>query len=952
MTHHSTLNSILNQGGQAACLLALLLCVSLSALAQSGSLSGKVTDQTGAALPNATVKALSLASNRETVAVTNANGEYQISDLSAGPYRVSATANGFGTVAETLNLGDSGAKQDFSLSPGAIGDEITVTAGKGSGRAASETPQTVTVATESDLEQRRPASTFEALERAPSLITTETNPTRARPNLRGFTGPRVLIVIDGERLNNTRTDPQTGLSPGIIDVNQLASAEVVGGSGSSLYGSDSIGGTINLITKAPSRPTDGKVLALRFDGNYYTQGQNRRGAVTVNWANKFAALRLSGGLFRNANYETGNQAVTINQVLATARFAQLFGNTPTNFTIWSLPQRAEVLNGQGHGLNDQADFWVFPAKNHSVRFRSLNSHHYDLGNAFSGPPYELQDRFNGFRRLDKYGVRYEGLEITPWLARLTGGYYRQKLSFPQDQFDNSIRGGSSCVPSAPGSATCGTTFTGNPSTFIRNSFTMNKNSITTNGADVQASLLPFSGLIVTTGFQYFRDESFDEFERFAYNATDGSVNAASRIKGASSPQAFFSDRAFFAQAEYDHVRWFRLSGGVRVDKWHTRAEPTTGFPLGAEFAILQAALPVLSANPGPLAPQVNSFGPITQLAGGTGSVTTDSTAVTGNFGVVVRLPGGVNPYFRWANSYREPSVSERYLIRNFIGLPNVLSAVVVGNPLLKPEKGQNYEVGVKVVQRRFNATFNYFRNQLDDLIIFANPIFNPSQSIFGNTYLRIPADAAKGILGSPANGGAHSVQINGRINQARTLIDGFEATFETSLNLGRVGSLTPFGSMSWLHGTNQSPTTQQLDLIARLFNRSDLLYKFEGSASDVPQENITPFRGLWGAQYNDAKAVWYMEYTARHQAQVRRVRPDGFASNLTNFGSFASLNSFTKQAIKGGYNWRRETYRMQFTVGIDNLSDLLYWEHFQNSPAPGRAFVFGVTLDFMNLLKR
>jgi outer membrane receptor protein involved in Fe transport len=272
--------------------------------------------------------------------------------------------------------------------------------------------------------------------------------------------------------------------------------------------------------------------------------------------------------------------------------------------------------------------------------------------------------------------------------------------------------------------------------------------------------------------------------------------------------------------------------------------------------------------------------------------------------------------------------------------------------LLKPEKGQNYEVGVKLQQRRFNASFNYFRNKLTDLVIFATPIFSPSQSIFGNSFLRIPADAANGILGSAANGGAHSVQINGRINQAGTLIHGVEATFEASIGLNRAGSLTPFGSMSWLKGTNRSPTAQQLDIINRLFNRSDLLYRFEGSTSDVPQQGITPFRGLWGVQYTDTRAAWFGEYTVRHQGQVRRVRPDDFASNLTNFGSFAGLNSFTRQALKGGYNWQRESYRMQFTVGLDNLTDRLYWEHFQNAPAPGRAFVFGITLDFFNLLKK
>ena len=138
--------------------LSLSLLLALTAWAQSGALSGKVVDQTGAAVAGATIKAISLASGRETIANADGNGAYQLTDLAAGPYRVSADAPGFGTTALNVTISGSGAKQDFTLSPGSIGDTITVTAGKGSARVAAETPQTVTVVTAGDLEQRRPAS--------------------------------------------------------------------------------------------------------------------------------------------------------------------------------------------------------------------------------------------------------------------------------------------------------------------------------------------------------------------------------------------------------------------------------------------------------------------------------------------------------------------------------------------------------------------------------------------------------------------------------------------------------------------------------------------------------------------------------------------------------------------------------------------------------------------------
>ena len=942
---------------------AIVVCLlPAAATAQSGSISGKVTDQSGAALVGATVKALNIGSSRETVATTGTSGEYTLSELPAGTYRVSATAPGFGTTAETVLVAETGgAEQSFSLLPGAIGDTVTVTAGKGSARLAVETPQIVTVASAQELENRRPASTFEAIERAPNLTTVETSPARARPRLRGLDSARVLIVIDGERLNNVRTDPNTGLSVGIVDLTQLESAEVVGGAGSSLYGSDSIGGTINLITKAPTRPDSGNQLSFRLDGNYSSNGAVRRGAPTVLYANPKMALRLSGSAFRNANYTTGNEAITLQDVSRVANFfVQVPGNTANQFPVFSLPANAEVLNAQGHGFNDQIDFWVFPHANHSLRYRQLNSQHYSLGNAFSGPPFEIQERYNGYRRLDKYGVRYEGSAIAGWLPRLAGGFYRQKFSFPQDQFGYSILpqlrdAAGNITRSSSYEAVAGVNrLTGNPSAFLRSDFTNNKNTITSYGADVQATFAPLTGVLVTSGFQYLRDESRDEFNRFGYftaGATIGQINPATVVKGTSSPNSDYTDRAFFTQVEFDRIQWVRIAGGFRVDNWRTKATPTPGYPLGSEFEVLNRSISAVTANPGALVSQVASLPAFATLAAGRGELTTNTTPVTGNLSFVLRLKG-INPYIRFANSYREPSSSERYLLRNFTNPQAVpfISALVVGNPNLEPERGNNLDLGVKVQKQRYTASVGYFRNYIKNLVAFATP---------GSAVLCVPADATlpAAVIPPCAASRTHFVSFNGRINQGRNVIQGVEAAYEISLPLGRAGSLNPFGTLGWLHGVNLTANRitdpARINIINMLYNRQDTLLQLEGNENDVPLPNITPFRGIFGARFSDRRARLFVEYDARYQAQVKRIDPNSLVtSTLTNYGFFRSFDAFTKQAIRGGYNWRRENARFSFTVGVDNLTDRLFFEHFQNSPGVGRSFVFGFTTEFFNLLKK
>jgi len=116
---------------------------------------------------------------------------------------------------------------------------------------------------------------------------------------------------------------------------------------------------------------------------------------------------------------------------------------------------------------------------------------------------------------------------------------------------------------------------------------------------------------------------------------------------------------------------------------------------------------------------------------------------------------------------------------------------------------------------------------------------------------------------------------------------------------------------------------------------------------------ITPFRGIFGARYNSRHDAWIGEYRVRYQSRIKRVDPLDLSSTIvTQYGTLASLDSFARHTIRAGYNYRRESYRMSFTFGVDNLTNRLYFEPFQTAPAIGRTFVFGVTTDFFNLMRR
>jgi Carboxypeptidase regulatory-like domain len=178
--------------------IAVIALMSGMAFAQgSGKISGTVKDSNGAVVTGATVTALNIASSQRITVTTNGSGKYEFTGLRGGTYRVVATSNGFNESAETIVIEDSGSvTQDFAIAPGGIRDVVTVTAGKGSDRVAAEIPQTVSVTTADQIEQRVPRSTFEAMERAPNLGSIETNPARERPRLGGLSSTRLLVVVE------------------------------------------------------------------------------------------------------------------------------------------------------------------------------------------------------------------------------------------------------------------------------------------------------------------------------------------------------------------------------------------------------------------------------------------------------------------------------------------------------------------------------------------------------------------------------------------------------------------------------------------------------------------------------------------------------------------------------------------------------------------------------------
>ena len=111
----------------AALILAFLLLSTLSALAQSastGTLTGTVTDPTGAVIPGATVTLTDVATKAQRTTASNKDGQYVLANVPPGSYDVTASKSGF-SIDEILGLGVSVGTQTTANFKMAVGAENT-----------------------------------------------------------------------------------------------------------------------------------------------------------------------------------------------------------------------------------------------------------------------------------------------------------------------------------------------------------------------------------------------------------------------------------------------------------------------------------------------------------------------------------------------------------------------------------------------------------------------------------------------------------------------------------------------------------------------------------------------------------------------------------------------------------------------------------------------------------
>jgi len=146
-----------------------------------------------------------------------------------------------------------------------------------------EVPQTIVGLTAKDLVLANPQTSADALENTGNIFIQKSQLGGGSPMIRGFSTNRLLITVDGVRMNNAIFRGGNLQNVISIDPFSIQKTEVTLGAGSVVYGSDAIGGVMSFYTKKPQLSYKDEVfLQANATTRYASANQEKTGHIDVN----------------------------------------------------------------------------------------------------------------------------------------------------------------------------------------------------------------------------------------------------------------------------------------------------------------------------------------------------------------------------------------------------------------------------------------------------------------------------------------------------------------------------------------------------------------------------------------------------------------------------------------------------------------------------------------------
>jgi len=235
----------------------LLALLATASAAETASLTVLTVDSQGLPVSRAEVVARHISTGTEVSCATKADGRCAVSLIQLGEYRVSASSD---LLEQSTSLRYNGRELsvELRLQPMALRTSVTVVSGSRMEELQEESPTKVEAVTAEQIARTGYERVSDVLQEIPGvLVRRGSTSSVGGEQIQGIDSRQVLVLQDGLPILGAR-----GIKSGALNLNRQSSGrmsriEVAKGSGSSLYGSDAIGGVINMITKEPVHAIEG-----------------------------------------------------------------------------------------------------------------------------------------------------------------------------------------------------------------------------------------------------------------------------------------------------------------------------------------------------------------------------------------------------------------------------------------------------------------------------------------------------------------------------------------------------------------------------------------------------------------------------------------------------------------------------------------------------------------------
>jgi iron complex outermembrane receptor protein len=341
----------------------LLLLVNASAYSNAFILTGRVIDaSTKEPLPGAAVTIPDLRLSE----ITNQNGEFSFKNIPGrGRFLIEIKYIGYKTISQALDLGSS-TSIVFALQPSVIEAHEVVVTGTALTSDNRKNSTNVTSISKNELINRPSSNLIDALARTTGISQVTTGAGVSKPVIRGLSYNRVVTLVDGAKQEGQQWGDEHGIE---VDQYNTGKVEVLRGAASLLYGSDALGGVINILDPLP--PGVGQVKGELLTS--YSTNNGQTGSSLMLEGNQNGFYWRTRGSYKNAfSYDTPDGRIPNTGLNENDLSGQVGFNKSWGFANLTLSSFRTKL-----GLPD------FP-KNEAGQFEDAN------GNIFT--PTQLKDR--------------------------------------------------------------------------------------------------------------------------------------------------------------------------------------------------------------------------------------------------------------------------------------------------------------------------------------------------------------------------------------------------------------------------------------------------------------------------------------------------------------------------------------------------------------------------------